>query len=108
MPATGMAAAAASLKVKDLVRERRAINARIREDVFGWMDKKGYRYVPSETNFFLVDVGRPGREFARAMLKEKVAIGRTWSAMPNHVRVTVGTQDDMDKFKAAFEKVMAS
>ncbi len=41
---------------------------------------------------FMVDVKRPGREFQAAMLKENVAIGRTWSAMPNYVRVTVGTK----------------
>ena len=55
---------------------------------------------------FMVDVKRPGREFQQAMLKENVAIGRTWSAMPNYVRVTVGTKDEMQKFQTAFVKCM--
>ena len=38
---------------------------------------------------------------------EKVYIGRVWPSWPTHVRVTIGTQDEMDKFKAAFLKVMA-
>jgi histidinol-phosphate aminotransferase len=42
-----------------------------------------------------------------AMRKEKVYIGRVWSAWPTHVRVTVGTQEEMNKFKTAFAKVMA-
>ncbi len=108
LPAPAMAAAIASLKARDLVRTRRAVNARIREDVYEWMDKRGYAYIPSETNFFLVDVRRPGPEFAREMIKEKVAIGRTWPSRPNHVRVTVGTQDDMEKFMTAFDKVMTA
>ncbi len=82
--------------------------ADIREDLFAWMDKKGYAYIPSEANMVLIDVKRPGREIAAAMLKDKVAIGRSWPSLPNHVRVTIGTRDEMAKFKAAFERVMGA
>ncbi len=41
------------------------------------------------------------------MAKEKVYIGRVWPVWPNYVRVTVGTPEEMAKFKAAFLKVMA-
>ena len=51
-------------------------------------------------------MGRPGREFQQDMLKENVAIGRTWSAMPTYVRVTVGTRPEMEKFQLAFVKCM--
>jgi histidinol-phosphate aminotransferase len=108
MPATGMAGATASLKDKNLVPERRKVVADIREDLFAWMDKKGYAYIPSEANMVMIDGKRPGRQTAAAMLKYKVAIGRAWSALPNHVRVTIGTRDEMAKFKAAFERVMES
>ena len=40
------------------------------------------------------------------MTKERVYIGRSWPSMPNHVRVTIGTRDEMAKFRAAFAKVM--
>ncbi|MDP9038113.1 MAG: aminotransferase class I/II-fold pyridoxal phosphate-dependent enzyme [Acidobacteriota bacterium] len=99
------AACTASLKDPKLVPERRAINSRIRENVLEWMDKNGYAYMKgSQANFFQADVKRPGREFSTLMLKEKVAIGRTWAAMPNYVRVTIGTQEEMDKFKVAYKK----
>ncbi len=69
------------------------------------MDKNDYAYMKgSQANFFQADVKRPGREFSSLMLKEKVSIGRTWAAMPNYVRVTVGTQEEMDKFKVAYKK----
>ena len=42
-----------------------------------------------------------------AMRKENVYIGRVWPAWPTHVRVTIGTQEEMNKFKAALLKVMA-
>ena len=106
LPATGMVGAIASLKVKDLVPTRRKIIADIREETVEWLDKKGYAVLPSEANMIMVDVRRPGRAFGQAMLKEKVAIGRTWPSMPNHVRVSIGTREEMAKFRAAFAKVM--
>jgi histidinol-phosphate aminotransferase len=106
MPATGMVGATASLKEKGLVSERRRILAEIREDIFLWMHKKGYAFLPSEANIFMVDSKRPGREMFVAMLAQKVAIGRAWPSLPTHVRVSIGTRDEMTKFKTAFERVM--
>jgi histidinol-phosphate aminotransferase len=107
LPITGMAGAAASLKVPTLVSERMKINKDIREDVFAFLDKKGYTYVPSVSNKFMLDVKRPGLEIVKAMAKEKILIGRVWPAWPNFVRVSIGTQPEMDKFKVALDKVMA-
>ena len=101
------AAARASLTDKDLVPLRRKINGDIREETLAFMQKKGFKVIPgSQANFFMVDVGRPGSEFHKAMLEEKVSIGRTWAALPNYVRVTVGTKDEMAKFQTAFVKCM--
>jgi histidinol-phosphate/aromatic aminotransferase/cobyric acid decarboxylase-like protein len=105
LPATGMAAATASLKNKDLVGRRRSAISQIRKDLFSWLDGKGYGYIPSEANMVLVDGRRPGQETAKAMLEHKVAIGRSWPALPNHVRVTIGSAAEMEKFEAAFERV---
>jgi histidinol-phosphate/aromatic aminotransferase/cobyric acid decarboxylase-like protein len=107
LPITGMAGATASLKVKDLVPKRRKIIADVREDVFAFMDKHNFKYVPSVSNKFMVDVGRPGEQVIMALREEKVYIGRVWSSWPTHVRVSIGTQDEMNKFKTAFLKVMA-
>jgi histidinol-phosphate aminotransferase len=106
LPVTGMIGAHASLKAKNLVAERRKIIGDIRNDTFDWMSKKGYSFVPSVSNKFMVDVKRPGQEVVKAMAAEKVYIGRVWAAWPTHVRVSVGTREEMAKFKVAFEKVM--
>jgi len=107
MPITAMAAASASLESKTLVPERRKLIGNVREDVLGFLEKHNFKYVPSVSNCFMIDVKRPGREIQNAMVAEKVVIGRTWDVWPTYVRVTVGTQDEMNKFKAAFLKVMA-
>jgi len=106
LPATGMAGALASLKAKGLVESRRKIIADIREETVAWLEKKGFDVIPSEANMIMIDARRPGREVFRAMLREKVAIGRTWPALPNHVRVSIGTREEMAKFRTAFGRVM--
>jgi histidinol-phosphate/aromatic aminotransferase/cobyric acid decarboxylase-like protein len=106
LPITGMVAATASLQVKNLIPERRAKIAAVRNDTFEFLEKNKFHYVPSVSNCFMVDVKKPGQQVVTAMLKEKVVIGRVWPAWPNYVRVTVGTGDEMKKFQTAFAKVM--
>jgi histidinol-phosphate aminotransferase len=106
LPVTGMVAATASLKSKGLVETRRKIIADIREETAGWLDKKGYPCMKSEANMLMIDVKKPGRQVIQALQKEKVAIGRTWPSMPNSVRVSIGTAEEMEKFRQAFAKVM--
>lgn len=107
MPSTSMAGAIASYKVKGLVAERRKIVKDTREDVFAFLDKHNFHYVPSVSNKFMIDVKRPGRDVTMALRKENVYIGRSWPVWPTYVRVSVGTPEEMNKFKAAFLKVMA-
>jgi histidinol-phosphate aminotransferase len=107
MPITGMAAASASLRVKSLIPERRKYMADVREDTFSFLQKHNFTFVPSKSNCFMIDVKRPGGQIVQAMTKENVYIGRVWKAWPNHVRVSVGTVEEMKKFQTAFLKVMA-
>jgi histidinol-phosphate aminotransferase len=107
MPITGMAAATASLQVKDLVPTRRKLIRQIREDTFNFLEKNNYKYIPSVSNCFMVDTGRPGMEVVMAMRKENVFVGRVWPVWPEYVRVTVGTSDEMHKFQTAYKKVMS-
>jgi histidinol-phosphate aminotransferase len=105
LPVTGTVCATASLRVKNLVAERRAQAKKIRENTFEFLEKKSISFIPSQTNFFMMEVKRPGMEFAKAMADQKVIIGRIWPVWPTKVRVTVGSQEEMSKFAAAVEKV---
>jgi histidinol-phosphate aminotransferase len=106
MPITAMAAATASLKHEHLVSERKQLNAAIRQKTFDWLDRQGYSYVPSQSNCFMLDAKRPAKEMIDAMAAKNVYIGRSWPVWPTHVRITVGTQLEMDKFQEAFQAVM--
>ncbi len=106
MPVTAVAAASASLKDAGLVPERKRINAGVRQETFEWLDRNGYSYTPSESNCFLLDTKRAGKEVIDGMAQQNVFIGRIWPVMPTWVRVTVGTREEMEKFQAAFQRVM--
>jgi histidinol-phosphate/aromatic aminotransferase/cobyric acid decarboxylase-like protein len=108
LPLSGTVGATASLKEKTLVSERRQIVADTRQDLCAWLDRRGFAFIPSEANMIMIDCKRPGREVYTAMLKHKIAIGRSWPSLPTHVRVTIGTREEMTKFKAAFERVMGA
>jgi histidinol-phosphate aminotransferase len=108
LPITAVSAATASLKDAQLVPQRKRINSSTREAVFQWLDRRGYSYIPSQSNFFMVDTKKPAKDVISAMAAQNVFIGRAWSAMPTHTRITVGTSAEMEKFQAAFERVMSA
>jgi len=106
LPVTAVAAALMSLDDGTVVPERKRINATVRSETFAWLDRNGYSYVPSVSNCFMLDTKRPAKEVIEAMKTRNVFIGRAWPVWPTHVRITVGTKSEMDKFQAAFQEVM--
>ncbi len=106
MPTTAVAAAIASLADPRLIAERRHVNAENRGEIFQWLDQHGYSYIPSESNFFMLDTKRPARSVIDAMAKRSVMIGRIWPAMPTYSRITVGTREEMAMFREAWQEVM--
>lgn len=102
----GVAAAIASLQDGSLVPERRKINTDVRSNVFAWLQQQRYPYIPSRANFFLLDTQRDGKAVMAAMATQGVYIGRTWPIWPSRVRITVGTQAQMDRFQHAYQQVM--
>lgn len=106
-PVTGMVGATASLRAKGLVEKRRAIIAGTRNDTLSWCTSKGYSFIPSVSNKFMIDVKMPARAYIEGMVAEKVLVGRAWPSMPTYVRVSVGLPEEMAKWKVAHEKVMS-
>jgi histidinol-phosphate aminotransferase len=106
MPIPALVAAMASLQDAQLVPERKRINATVRAATFEWLDQHGYSYIRSESNCFLLNTKRPGKEVIDAMARQNIMIGRIWPIMPTWVRITVGTRTEMDQFQVAFKRVM--
>jgi histidinol-phosphate aminotransferase len=105
-PVTATQAGIASLKDTTVVAQRKKINAESRQETLDWLGSKGFSFVPSEANHFMVDTKRPTKQVIDAMAAKGVLVGRAWPTWPTHVRITVGTKTEMAKFRAAFEDVM--
>jgi histidinol-phosphate aminotransferase len=103
---TAVAAAKASLTDPELIPARKKLIGEIRAETLAWLKTEGYRTTPSESNCFMVDVRRPGKEVQAAMAARQVYIGRMWPAWPTQVRVTVGTREEMLAFRKAFTEAM--
>ena len=108
LPVTAVAAAISSLNDASLVPDRKKINAAVRGDTFAWLEQNGYRFTPSVSNCFMLDTRRPTKEIIEGMAARNVFIGRAWPVWPTHVRITVGTKPEMEKFQLAFHDVMTA
>jgi histidinol-phosphate aminotransferase len=108
LPITAVAAAKASLLDTDLVPTRKKLIGDIRVENLAWLKSNNFHFTPSDSNCFMLDTGRPGKEVIAAMAKKDIYIGRPWPIWPTYVRITVGTHDEMAAFQKAFKEVMNS
>jgi histidinol-phosphate aminotransferase len=65
----------------------------------------GYTVVPSDANFFLVHLRRPVPPVVEEFRKKGILVGRPFSALPEHLRVSVGNADEMTRFTVAFKEM---
>jgi histidinol-phosphate aminotransferase len=108
LPITAVAAAKASLLDPDLVPTRKKIIADTRAETLAWLKSQGYACTPSESNCFMLDVRKPGKQVQAALAARDMYVGRIWPAWPNSLRVTVGTPEEMMAFRKDFLEVMNS
>jgi histidinol-phosphate aminotransferase len=102
-----LAAAIASLKDTEHVAHGRKLNSEVRKMVYDELDSAGYRYIPSHANFMMIDLRREVRPVISALFGRGVEVGRIFPALPNFMRVTIGTNAQMKSFLAAFKEVVA-
>jgi len=99
---------AASIKDTAGQAKTKALNKQIRDDTIAKLKAFGYDVLPSEANFFMVGLKREVSEVSPEFQKRDVLVGRPFAPMTQHLRVSVGTQAEMDKFLAAFKEIMAA
>lgn len=98
----------AAIADKSLVPERKAKLIRTRASLCAWLKSKGFEYVEPQANFLMIDVKRDVREVGNAMARGGVAVGRPFPPLHQLLRVTIGTDQDMAKFREVFAQVMKS
>jgi len=81
-------------------------NIEVKKFVCSQLDELGYRYIPSHANFMMIDLRRDVKPVIKTMADHGVEVGRFFPALPNFMRVTIGTKPQMESFVSAFRAVM--
>ncbi len=98
--------AVASLKDKAAEADVKAKIVDMRNKTTKVLESWGYPVIPSQTNFFMVSLGERTVQGAIEEFRKKgILVGRPFPPMLNHLRVSVGTPDDMEKFMKAFKEI---
>jgi histidinol-phosphate/aromatic aminotransferase/cobyric acid decarboxylase-like protein len=70
------------------------------------LDEWGYPVIPSQTNFFMVSLHeRTVQPVIEEFRQRGILVGRPFPPMINHLRVSIGREDEMDKFMKAFKEI---
>lgn len=102
------AGAIAALDDKAFLKKTLSHVKKERDFLYSALDKMGLSYVPSATNFTIVDVKRDCKEVFKGLLKQGVIVRdmKAWG-FDTFIRVTVGTHAEDVKFIGALKKVLA-
>lgn len=98
--------AAASLKDSagqaDIRRKTIALRTSTSKELEAW----GYPVIPSQTNFFMVSLhDKTVQPTIQAFREKGILVGRPFPPMLNHLRVSIGRDEDMQKFLGAFKEI---
>lgn len=88
------------------VLEEQARNASVRAFTREFFHTAGFEDTDAQANFVLVDIRRPAQEFRQACAEKGVRIGEGSALYPNHARITMGTQAEMDVAVQVFSDVL--
>jgi histidinol-phosphate aminotransferase len=100
--------ATATLKNKAAMEDVKRKTIAVREKTAKQLKDLGYEVIPSQTNFFMVGIRREVQPVIQAFREEGVAVGRPFPPMTQHLRVSVGLPEEMDRFMVAFKKIMGA
>lgn len=102
-----LVAALASLQDTEQVEQGRRRNSEVKKFVYAELEKSGLKWIPSHANFLMIDLRREVRPVIVAMRDRNVQVGRVFPALPNFMRVTIGTRPQMETFVSTLRSVIS-
>lgn len=99
----GGVAALADTAAQDSVKK---ITLALRAKTAAEVTAHGYAVVPSDANFFLVHLRRPVQPVIAEFRKKGILVGRPFAGLPEHVRISIGTAEEMNRFTTAFKEIL--
>lgn len=102
-----LAAARAALEDEEHLQRSIATNRAGMAQAQAGFDALGIRHLPSVGNFVLIDCGRPAGPVYDAMLRRGVIVRPVGNyQLPNHLRITIGTQAQNERMLAALNAAL--
>jgi histidinol-phosphate aminotransferase len=99
---------AALADAPNFIPERRAKLLKTRRELCEWLKSKNLRYIEPHANFVMIDLGRDAKPVIAAMPPKGVAVGRPFPPLHNMMRVSIGTGEDMARFREVFWSVYSA
>lgn len=100
-------AAIASLKEKDQVEKIRRINTQGKQYLYAELEKMDLSYVPTQTNFILIKIGKNAGNVALKLLKKGIIVRSLESfGLNDCIRVTIGTMEENKKFITKLKNII--
>ncbi|MFZ4452288.1 histidinol-phosphate transaminase [Salibacterium aidingense] len=98
-------AAIAALDDQEYIKNCRDRNRKALDQFVDFCKKHGLSYLPSQTNFLLLDTGIPGNKMFEALLRKGIIV-RSGEALgfPTSIRVTAGKDEQNHLFLQALEE----
>jgi len=102
-----LVAAQAALADQDFIKQAIAVNKAGMQQLVDAFNRLGLEYIPSVGNFIAVDVQADGQAVYEALLKKAIIVRPVGAYdMPQHIRVSIGSETDNQKFIQALEQVL--
>ena len=104
--AQAQAAAVAALSDTEFVKTSHELNRNVMAFTESALSEMGLEYIPSQANFLMVNTRRPSMPLFEALMRKGYII-RAGKAlgMENYLRVTIGTEEQMEGFIKALKEV---
>lgn len=104
--AAALAAALASLDdMENLAITKQKITA-TRKWLSAELTKDNRSFIPSYANFLMIDVGTDTQPVIDQFRERSILVGRKFPSMPTFLRVTIGTQPEIEAFYAALRQIV--
>ncbi len=102
---TSIAAASAAMDDKTFQDNTRKLNHEAKQYLLGNLDKMGYKYIPSYTNFVMFPISMNGKEYLKKMGEKGVMVRSFDIHDKTYCRVSIGTMDEMKMFVSALQDI---
>lgn len=94
------------IDMQEMILDRKRLVNLCRADIELWLQNRNIGYIQSFSNCIMIDCKTSSIKIIEDLADKGILVGKPWAEMPNHIRVTLGSDSKMKIFKKAFEEVM--